>query len=106
MSPYTIPRVNASASYTFSVSVRGTAAGGESVVFKFSDSIFKTSPGDDSNSLTTVAAPGGKWQRFSVKLVATADPTTACPYNCRSWMSYSLVTAGDAWVDAMSLEAA
>ena len=103
MSPYTIPRVNASATYTFKVSVRGTAEGGETVVFKFNDAIFKVATAP--NSLTAVAPAGGKWQLFSVKLVATADPSSACPYNCRSWMSYSLVTAGDAWVDAMSLEA-
>jgi hypothetical protein len=50
-----------------------------------------------------VTATAGEWIQHSVLLVATADPATACKYNCRSWLSYALTSAGDVWLDMLSL---
>lgn len=45
------------------------------------------------------------WAQTTVKLTSTTDPTTACKYGCRSWMSYGLSTKGDVWLDQLSLVA-
>ena len=96
LSPYTIPRVNATAGYKFSIWIKG-AEGGEKVALTFNPSIFPTTQGDTVLSATT------KWVQKVVELKSTADPSTACPYNCRSWLSYQLSTAGTVWLDDMTL---
>jgi hypothetical protein len=104
LSPYTIPRVNASAAYHFSIWVKG-ATGNEIVTFRFSDSIFTVTYSDanmDVNGAVVVSATT-TWLQKVVHLKATSDPAKACPYNCRSWMDYQLTSAGSVWLDEMSL---
>jgi len=104
LSPYTVPRVNASAAYRFSIWVKGSQRN-EVISFRFSDSIFTVTESDskmDGDGAILVQTTTS-WVQKVVQLKSTSDPAKACPYNCRSWLSYQLISAGSVWLDEMSL---
>ena len=109
LSPYTIERVDASATYIFSIWVKG-AKGNELIAFNFNQNIFTVTKSDSgmemvSNCAVQVTATT-TWALKTVHLVSTSDPTKACPYNCRSWLTYQLTSTGSVWLDEMKLSEA
>ena len=112
MEPYTLPRLNASSAYEFSVWTKG-AAGGEKMRFQFTTAIFPAQ---------VVPAPGGaaaggrgkwdgalqvvatrEWKQTKLTVTTADDLSGACRYGCRSWLSYVLESKGDVLVDDLSL---
>eukprot|EP00656_Telonema_subtile_P004886 TRINITY_DN1222_c0_g1_i1.p1 TRINITY_DN1222_c0_g1~~TRINITY_DN1222_c0_g1_i1.p1 ORF type:complete len:603 (-),score=99.91 TRINITY_DN1222_c0_g1_i1:100-1908(-) len=100
LSPYTVPTLTADAPYSFSVWLRG-ALGGEQICFEFTPAILNGTSG----SVECVNATTS-WHQVTVSLTAGHDMGTACKYGCRSWLSYGLKSAGDVWIDELSLVAA
>jgi hypothetical protein len=94
LSPYTLPKLDGGAKYKFSVWLKG-AKGGEVVQFSFAKSIFAV---DDVNKFAATT----EWQLVELTLTTVAEP--ACPYGCRSWTNYELVTAGTVWMDLLQVE--
>ena len=92
LSPYTVPRVAPSHSYTFSVWAKGSGM----VSFALNKAIFPS-------QRAVVVNATAQWVQTTVKLTTTNDPTTACPYGCRGWLDYGLVTKGDVLLDELSL---
>eukprot|EP00937_MAST-01D_sp_MAST-1D-sp2_P001715 g1715.t1 len=99
LAPYTLPKLNGSSVYDFSVWTKG-AVGGETMQFTFSKAIFPGLAGP----LYIVATKS--WAQSKLTLTTTANITTACPYGCRSWLSYSLNNRGDVLIDNLSFRAA
>jgi hypothetical protein len=93
LSPYTVPRVAPSHSYTFSVWAKGSGA----LSFALNKAIF---PSQSSAVLVNATA---QWAQTTVKLTTTSAPATACPYGCRGWLEYGLATKGDVLLDELSL---
>jgi hypothetical protein len=100
MAPYTITRLNQSQHYTFSVWARGSV-GGEKLEFDFGKDILASADGTTSAHPFTVVA-SKDWALHSLTLVAL-NTTESCPYGCRSWLSYTLASAGTAWLDVLSI---
>ena len=94
LAPYTVARVTANANYTFSVWVKGKGA----VSFSFNKKIWPLETAGARIVQATV-----QWTKTSITLLATSDPTKACQYNCRSWLNYGLASAGDVWLDELTL---
>ena len=97
LAPYTVPRVNASEAFTFSIWTKG-ATGGETITFAFNHDIFTII---STNSSTYVATARTEWTRSVLSLQSVAKPS--CQYGCRSWLQYSLTSAGSVWLDEISL---
>lgn len=93
LSPYTVPRVAPNQGYTFSVWAKGTGT----ISFALNKAIFP------SQGSAVMVNASSQWARTTVKLTSTSDPTTACPYGCRSWLEYGLSTKGDVLLDELSL---
>ena len=99
--PYTIPKLNQTAkSYSFTVWIKGVKNGQEVVTFRFNDKILN--PKDGSSSTINITATSN-WQQTEIIMNVGSDIATACPYGCRGWMSYELITKGTVWLDALSL---
>lgn len=101
LAPYTVPRVTANGTYLFSVWCRGSG----SVAFSFAATIFTFKDQEGKKQSTLTVSATAKWTQTRISLTATSDPTTACPYGCRSWLSYTHTTKGDVWLDELSLVA-
>ena len=99
LAPYPLSSLTPNSTYTFSIWVRGRD-GGEVLSFVFSESVLKPSEAGQPATFSVTATK--TWAKASVKLVTTS----ACTSHCGSWLSYSLATAGVAWLDAMSLQKA
>ena len=101
--------MNASVAYVFSIWVKG-AKGNESITFTFNQNIFTVTKSDNGTEMVNNGAvqvtATTTWALKTVQLVSTSDPTKVCPYNCRSWLSYQLTSAGSVWLDEMDLSQA
>jgi len=101
LSPYTISKLNQTATgYTFSVWSKGVN-GGETMAFHFNNKILTPKDGSDDGTIHVVAT--NKWTQTIVRMKVGEDIATACPYNCRGWLSYELATKGTVWLDVLSL---
>lgn len=110
LSPYTISKAGIVTNQTFEFSVwtRGSITGGEQVEFVFSKSILQVLVSGVHNASITpdtntvkIEAHKQEWTKSTATVKFVGDPKKDCPYNCRGWMSYSLISKGDVFLDIL-----